>query len=123
LSKVSVLSGKVSGATLTLTLQCAAPPGRSCRASVILSIRETRKHHDVLAISAARHSPGTTHETVVVGKATVTIGAGQAKTVHVTLSGYGKYLLKVGHRLPVKLSIREAGTRTTTLTTTFTSWR
>lgn len=118
---VALRSAKVSGSTVTLSLACPAAASQACKVSIVLSIVETVKRGRVIAIRPARSAPVTTHKTIVVGRATVTIGAGHTKTVKVKLNSAGRKLVKSARKLRAKLSLSRGRTVTTTKTVTFTS--
>ena len=61
------------------------------------------------AASAASKRRKPKHQTIVIGKMTVTLNAGQAKTVHIALNAAGRRLLAKQHHLKVNVTITQAG--------------
>ena len=94
---------KVSGPAASVPVRCAGASGATCKLSLSLSIMETVKGGKVIAVSAAKK------KTMVLATASVTIAAGQTKTIVIALNAIGKHLLSTRHSLKVKLAITQAG--------------
>jgi hypothetical protein len=96
----------VSGTSVTELITCTGQT--SCQVTLKLTVKETRKHHKVIAISA-RHKPKpkVTHKVVVLGTASATIPAGHSKRVRVSLNKKGRALLKARHRLTATLTVAQ----------------
>ncbi|MGA2929237.1 MAG: hypothetical protein ABSG43_25260 [Solirubrobacteraceae bacterium] len=92
--------------------------------TLTLTVTETLKGSRVVAIAAAVDRAGTSRRVLVLGKATASLAAGQAKTVHIELNGAGSRLLAQGHSLTAILTLTETaggGSRTvSSQTITFT---
>jgi len=118
-AKVSKLPSRVSGTTARVRVSCTGAPGATCRVTLKLTVTETLSHGKVTAVSARKK-----HKVVVVGSASVTLKAGETKTIRVSLNRSGKHLLAHFHRLKVKLRVSQATatkgtTAVSTQTTTF----
>ena len=103
----SASKAKVSGAGAGLRVSCTGASGVSCRLTLTLTVTETFKGHKLVAVSAAAKRR-TTHKLLVLGTASVTLSAGQSKTVHVALNGAGKRLLASRRVLKTTLRVGEA---------------
>ncbi len=91
----------VAGGT-RLTLACTGAGG-SCTITAIMSVVETLRGGRLLGVAARA---GTTHRTVVVGRANVLIGAGGGdRTFLVKLNAVGARLLRSRGQLPVHLQV------------------
>jgi hypothetical protein len=114
-------SVKVSGSSVSVRLSCTGPAGAICRLTLKLTVTETFKGHKLIAISAKAKKQRKTHKVVQVGTASVTLKAGQSKTVKISLNGAGKALLASHHGLKATLRITQAkagGGSTTVFTLT-----
>ena len=78
----------------------------SCKVTMKLTVKETRKGHKIVATSA-RPKPKVTHKIVVLGTTSATIAAGHSKKLRVSLNRKGRALLKAHHRLTVKLTVAQ----------------
>ncbi len=75
-----------------------------------LTVKETRRHHKLVAVSAAhkpKPKPKVTHKVVVLGTTSATIAAGHSQTLRVSLNRKGRALLKSHHHLTVKLTVAQ----------------
>jgi hypothetical protein len=105
--KVAVGHATVSGSTATLRISCTGDSVSTCRLTLQLTVIETLAGHRLVAESArVKH----TRKTVSVGSASVTLAAGQSKTVKVSLNSTGKRLLARFHRLKVRLTVTQKRT-------------
>jgi hypothetical protein len=80
-----------------------------------VTIVETVKGGKVIAVAAAK----TKKQVVLVARATVTLVAGQIKTVHLSLNRTGRQLLAERQRFPAKLVARQVGRTVSTSTLVF----
>jgi hypothetical protein len=103
-----VSSVKVSGTSASVKLSCTGAAGTTCRLTLKLTVTETLKGHKLIAISAKAKKQKKTHKVVQVGSASVTLKAGQSKTVKIGLNGAGKALLASHHGLKATLRITQA---------------
>ena len=71
-----------------------------------LTVIETLQGHRLIAVTA-RSKRRKTHKVIVVGTASITLGAGHAQTVQFTLNHVGKRLLSSRHELKAKLQITQ----------------
>jgi hypothetical protein len=120
-AKAKVSKPKTSGTSAGASVSCAGSAGSSCTVTLTLSVVETLSGHKVIAVSASKHKPKKTKRTVVLGSATVTLTAGQTKTVSVSLNATGRRLLKSRHKLSVKLAASQTGGTTSAFTVKFTA--
>jgi hypothetical protein len=117
---------KVSGNTAAVRVTCAGAAGATCRLHLMLRVTETLRGHRLVAL-AARAKGKTVRKLVTVGgPVNVTLSAGQARTVHVSLNGIGRQLLAKRHTLKATLLVTQSLTngRTRTVssqTVTFTA--
>jgi hypothetical protein len=100
---VTVGHAKVSGDTASVRVTCAGPAGAQCQLSLNMRVTETLRGHKVIAVAHRLR-----HEVVGVGSAAVTLTAGDARVVRVSLNGQGRKLLASRHVLRVKLVVTEA---------------
>ena len=108
----------VRGTSATEHVSCAGASGATCHITVSLSVSETLEGGKVVAVSAKAKSK-TKKRTVSVGRASVTLDAGQGETVKVKLNSAGRGLLKSHHRLAVKLTATSGATKLRSQTVTF----
>ena len=102
---VSTSAPTTSGARRRLALGCATGSS-SCPVTVTLTAVETLLGSKILGIAPALKE---TKKVVVVGSEKVTIGAGDHKTIKVSLNRTGTRLLDKFHTLPAKLVVAEDG--------------
>lgn len=105
---------KSSGTTLSVPVSCTG--GTSCTVTLTLTVTETLKGANVIAVTAAKHK--IKRKLVTVGRVTVTIAAGHAKTVKMSLNATGRKLLTKEHTLPLKLTVAQGKLTVTTTTLT-----
>jgi hypothetical protein len=116
----SVAGISTSGPAATVIVACAGPAGQKCLGSVTLSVTEHKRGSTVVAVSAAkRPKVHTTTATVSVGHGSFAVAVGQRATVGVTLSAAGRRLLASFYKLPVRLTLSEAGVPGQALTFTY----
>jgi lipopolysaccharide export system protein LptA len=96
---ITIKSGIVS-----IPLRCAAPSANCASATAQLTIVEQLRKGRVTALAAAKKGK-TTKRTVVIGSATVTLGAGQAETLKFSLNAAGKKLLAQHRELAAQVQI------------------
>ncbi|MFI5004316.1 MAG: carboxypeptidase regulatory-like domain-containing protein [Solirubrobacterales bacterium] len=100
---------KVAGTAVRVPLTCSGVSGAGCRATIALTVTETVRGATVVAVSATKASPRKKTKVVVLGSATVTLQAGQSRTVVVALDPAGKRLLAARRTLRVRLTLNEPG--------------
>jgi hypothetical protein len=100
---VTVGRAKVSGNAAAVRVTCSGPAGAQCNVSLRMSVTETLRGHRVIAVAARVR-----HKVIGVGSAAVTLAAGNAETVRISLNGTGRNLLAARHVLKVKLVVTEA---------------
>jgi hypothetical protein len=100
---VTVGRAKVSGNAAAVRVTCSGPAGAQCNVSLRMSVTETLRGHRVIALAARVR-----HKVIGVGSAAVTLAAGNAETVRISLNGTGRNLLAARHVLKVKLVVTEA---------------
>ena len=93
---------------LSVPLRCAATSGSCAPVTVQLTIVEQLRNGRVTAIAATKKGK-TTKQTVVIGSATITLSAGQSKTVKISLNAAGKKLLAQQKKLVVQVQIVSEG--------------
>ena len=96
----------VLGTAVTDLITCTGQT--SCTVKIKLTVKETRKGHKLIAISA-RHKPKpkVTRKVVVLGTASATVAAGHSKQVRIRLNRKGRALLTAHHHLTVKLTVAQ----------------
>jgi hypothetical protein len=96
---------KVSGSIATLRLSCRGAAGATCRLTARLSVVEILAGHRLVGLTARtrRH-----RRTVILGSVTLTLMAGQSRTIHVPLNQTGKRLLKSRRHIKVRLTVLQA---------------
>jgi hypothetical protein len=97
-------AAKTKGSTASLTLSCAGASSSACTDTLTLSAVETLRSGKLIAVAAASK---TKKKTVTIGHASVTINGGQSKTVSVSINSTGRALLKLEHKLHVKLILTQ----------------
>ncbi len=102
---ISTSAPTTSGSTAQVSLTCGTGSS-SCPVSVTLTAVETLLGSKVSGLAPALKE---TKKVVVVGSEKVTIGAGDHKTVKVSLNRTGTRLLDKFHTLPAKLVVAEDG--------------
>jgi hypothetical protein len=118
----AVGQAKVSTTAASVPVSCNGATGATCKVTLTLTITETINGGKVIAVTAAKKaSPKSKKKVVVLGTTTVTLTAGQSKTVRITLNGTGKQLLAKHHSLKVKLAITGSGKTVSGRTVTFTA--
>jgi hypothetical protein len=102
----SVGHAKVSGNTATVPVTCSGSSAETCKLALTLTVTETLRGHKVIAVTA-RKQPKTHKQVVVVGRTHVTLTAGQARSVRLTLNSAGHKLLAKHPTLRVTLHVTE----------------
>ncbi len=105
---------KISGNTASVPVTCKGPI--ACAVTLQLSVIETTKRGTVIAVAAATT---TTKKTVVVGKVSVSLSAGQTRSVQIRLNRAGQRLLAKFRKLTVRLAVIAAGRTVSHVTVTF----
>jgi hypothetical protein len=102
-------AGDASGANgvVTFTIACHGMAGTSCTVHGTLTTVERIRHKHVIGLVAKR--PRTKSETITVGRVTVVISAGEQVKLTLKLTGAGRKLLALFHRLPAHLSVMLEG--------------
>jgi hypothetical protein len=103
----SAAKAKVSGSNATVRVSCTGQPGTTCRLTLRMTVTERFVGHRLVAVTTRAH---TRVKVLVIGTASVTLSAGQAKTVRIALNSAGKRLLAARHTLKVRLRITQAST-------------
>jgi hypothetical protein len=101
IAETQVGTPHVAGSTVSVPLTCSAQAAGSCTITLRLTVVETLRGSHILAVAAQR----TRRTTVTIGASTVHLGAGQRRTVTVTLNTTGRRLLAHLHRVAAKLSV------------------
>ncbi len=116
-AKFSAAKANVSGSSVSVRISCIGAAGATCRMAFKLTVIETLQGHRLIAVTA-RSKRRKTHKVVVVGTASITLGAGRVQTVRFTLNHVGKRLLSSRHELKAKLQITQQANpaKTTTVT-------
>ena len=110
----------VSGTKVSVPVTCTGNAGASCGLTLALTDTATVRGGKVIAVSAAdAHGARAKHRTVVLGTATLTLSAGQSKTVPLALNRTGKRLLVTYRTLTADLVLSESGKPVSTATVTF----
>jgi len=104
----SIGHAQVSGHTASVMVTCVGASGSTCSITVVLWVTEKLKGGKVVAVGTAASTKSTT-KVVVLGSVTVTLSAGQSRSVQVSLNGAGKLLLAARHSLTVRLSVGQQG--------------
>jgi hypothetical protein len=102
-----VSSAKVSGSSASVRVSCAGAAGSTCRLRLKLTATETFKGRRLIAISA-KANRRKTRKVVEVGTASVTLMAGQTRTVKIGLNATGKALLASHRGLKATLQVTQA---------------
>jgi hypothetical protein len=118
---ISLGHAKVSGGRVGVSASCHGETGATCALSFKLTVRETTRGHKLIAVTA-RKKARTTHKVVTVGSASVTLTAGQSKTVQIGLNAKGAKLLHQRGHLKAELATIQAlaGSLTSIATTVVT---
>jgi hypothetical protein len=100
---------KVSGTSVTDLITCTGQT--SCKVTMRLTVKETRKGHKIISVSVAhKRKPKVTHKIVSLGTASATIAAGHSKRLKITLNKTGRRLLKTHHHLTATLTVAQITT-------------
>ncbi len=102
-AKARVGHAKVSGKTAIVRIACQGPAGSKCQLTLRMSVTETLRGHRLVAVTAR-----TRHRHVVVGAKRVTLAAGTARAVRISLNRTGRRLLTERHLLKVRLQVTQA---------------
>jgi hypothetical protein len=105
--KASAAKAKVSGTNASVRVSCAGDAGATCKLTLKLTVTETFKGKRLISVTARKKKKRLTKKVVVVGSASVTLKAGETRTVRIALNGTGKSLLKKRHNLRVTLRITQ----------------
>lgn len=100
------------GGGVSVALSCTGSVGSSCDLTASLSVQETLTAGKVTAIAARAHKPKVTHRTFTIGETSVTLSAGQAETVSVTLNSAGRQLLSKHDKLKALLTVAQNSSQT-----------
>jgi hypothetical protein len=100
----SVGRGSVSGTTARVRVTCKGPAGAKCKLLFRLTVTEILRGKKLVGVTARAKLK---KRTVVVGSASVTLKAGETRTVRITLNRTGKALLAKRHKLPVRLRVTQ----------------
>jgi hypothetical protein len=100
----SVAHVQTKGNTASLVVACAGASTSACSDTLTLSVVEMLRSGKLIAVAAASK---TKKKTVTIGLASVTLSGGQSKTLSVSLNSAGRALLKIEHKLHVKLVLTQ----------------
>ena len=103
LAKV-LAQARVSGTTAKVRVSCAGETGATCKLTLKLTVTELFRGHKLISVTARKKLK---KKTVVIGVATVTLKAGQSKTVKISLNSVGRHLLERRHTLKVTLRVTQ----------------
>ena len=78
---------KVSGTTARVRVSCTGPAGAKCRMAFKLTVTELFKGHKLISVTARTKVK---KKVVVVGIASVTLNAGESRTVRIALNSTGR---------------------------------
>lgn len=92
-----------SGTAVTLQVSCSGTSGQSCVLMASLSAVVTSRGGKVVAVTASTKRKKTTKKLVKFGSVSLTVAAGKAETLKVSLNSAGKRLLAERHKLPAEL--------------------
>jgi hypothetical protein len=104
--KASAGHAKVSGTSASVRVSCAGEAGATCKLTLKLTVTETFTGHKLISVTSRRKKK-VTKKLVVVGTASVTLKAGESKTVRIALNGTGKRLLEKRRTLKVTLRVTQ----------------
>jgi hypothetical protein len=97
----------VSGTTASIPVSCNGATGATCQVVLRLTVTEKFSGRKLVAVSARKHVR--IHRKVLaVGSTTVTLSAGQTRTVKVALNRAGRKLLAAAKHLRVTLHVVQA---------------
>jgi hypothetical protein len=105
--KASAGRAKVSGTSAIVRVSCTGEAGATCKLSLKLTVTETFRGKKLISVTARKNKKRLTKKVVVVGSASVTLKAGETRTVRIALNGTGKRLLQKRHTLKVTLRITQ----------------
>jgi hypothetical protein len=112
----TISSTTTSGTNARILVRCAGSAGAVCPLVLTLTVKETIKRGEVVAVTAKAKQ---TKKVVVLGTTTIALAAGQSKLVTVSLNAHGKQLLSRRHTLKVKLAIAQSTKTVFSTTITF----
>jgi virginiamycin B lyase len=95
----------VKGTAARIPISCKGSTGSSCELTATLTVTEKLRGGKVIAVTAASAMPKP--KVVVLGTDTVSITAGQRKTVRIAMNAVGRQLLARRRALKVKLAITQ----------------
>ena len=115
---ITVRRVTVSGPLVSVRVSCTGRPGSACKLHLRLMIIERVKAGKVIGVTAEnRRKPN--RKVVVLGTASLSLSAGETKTVRLSLNGTGKRLLAKHHALKAKVAITNWGKTVSTKIITF----
>ena len=109
---VIVGHAKVGATVASVSLSCRGSGAQTCKLKLTLTVIETLKQGNVIALTAAKKPKAKkiAKKVVVLGAKTITLRVGQTRTAKLALNQSGIRLLAKAHRLPVKLNVSEYDT-------------
>jgi hypothetical protein len=102
--KASFIHAAVSGTTALVRVICTGPAGAKCNLVFKLTVTEVFKRHKLISVGARAKLR---KKVVLVGSASVTLNAGESRSVRIALNGTGKKLLAKRHKLKVRLRVTQ----------------
>jgi hypothetical protein len=102
--RASVGHAHVHGTTASVPVSCSGATGATCQVVLRLTVTEKLRGRKLIALGA-RKRMRIHRKVLVVGSTTVTLSAGQTRTVKVTLNRAGRKLLAAAHHVTVTLHV------------------
>ena len=110
----------VKGSKVSVTVSCAGTAAQTCAGTAAVATVEHLTGKKVTELTAAKKKPKKSKKTVTLAHAGYSLPGGTTKTLTLTLGKSGKSLLAKFHKLPAKLTITPAGSKTASVTKTVT---
>ena len=88
-----------------MPLSCSGPKGATCKLRLRLTVTEILRGHKLVGLTAKKKK--LKRKVVVVGSASITLSAGQSRTVKISLNGTARKLLARRHKLKVRLRVTQ----------------
>jgi hypothetical protein len=102
---------RASGATAKLPITCnysGVAVGAGCDVTATMTITEILRAHKLVGVTSAKPKrPRRTRKVVIVGRASVVVGAGTTQVIDIPLTGRGAHLLSARGKLPVAIVVTQ----------------